>query len=518
MNVHLAKFMTYYEIHRLSRSGQSISKISLYLGLNRRTVTKYLSMSEQEYEAFLTQQSNRQKILLDYEGFVKERLEKYRDTSAAQMHDWLKEHHPELPKVSQKTVFNFVSWVREKHQLPIIKTERQYQQVEETAYGKQAQVDFGEYNMRTAAGTRVKVFFFTFLLSRSRYKFVWFTDRYFTTELAIQAHEKAFMYRGGVTDEIVYDQDKVFIVSENGGDIILTDAFRAYTRAQSFSLHFCRKADPESKGKVENLVKYVKRNFLYNRTFHNIETLNDEVLAWLGRTANALPHAATQKIPYNEWAIEVDFLAPYHPSQLPAPSLLAYTVRKNNTISYKGNFYSLPLGTYQGKGTIVAMKVEEPFLVLLTAKGEQEICRHRIPAGKGNKVMNTDHKRDKSTAIGEMIDQVSSLFADAQEAREWLTMIRTDKPRYIRDQLLIIKEAIIHCEPDQLNQTLEYCLQNNICSASDFKSLLFLDKDNPSKQAKVVRLNPLKGQLPEGACIEPQKSSITDYQNILTKS
>lgn len=111
----------------------------------------------------------------------------------------------------------------------------------------------------------------------------------------------------GIPDEIVYDQDKVFITRENGGDIILTDAFKAYTRGQSFTLHFCRKADPESKGKVENVVKYVKQNFLYNRTYYNIETLNDEVLGWMGRTANLLPHAFTQKVPHAEWIIEQGF-------------------------------------------------------------------------------------------------------------------------------------------------------------------------------------------------------------------
>lgn len=141
----------------------------------------------------------------------------------------------------------------------------------------------------------MKVFFFTLVLSRSRFKYVWFTDHYFTSELAIQAHEQAFAYIKGIPDEIVYDraanrQDKVFIVSENKGDIILTDAFRTYMREQIFTLHraagrFCRKADPQSKGKVENVVKYVKQNFLYNRTYHNIETLNDEAMGWLGRTA-----------------------------------------------------------------------------------------------------------------------------------------------------------------------------------------------------------------------------------------
>lgn len=276
MNVHYAKFMIYFEIHRLDREGQSIRQIADFIVMDRRTVKKYLSMSEAEYEAFVSRQSERKKLLEPYEDFVRERLEQFRDTSAAQMHDWLKEHFTDFPKVSPKTVFNFVCWVRDKHRLPFIVSQRDYQIVEELPYGKQAQVDFGEYNMRTSLGGRVKVFFFTMVLSRSRYKYVWFADRYFTTELAIFAHQKAFEFIGGVPDEIVYDQDKLFIVNENGGDIILTSAFRAYTRQQSFSLHFCRKSDPESKGKIESVVKYIKRNFLYNRTYYNIETLNDE--------------------------------------------------------------------------------------------------------------------------------------------------------------------------------------------------------------------------------------------------
>jgi transposase len=210
MNVYLAKFIMYFEIHRMHREGHSISQISEHLVINRRTVSKYLSMSEKEYEGFLIKQSDRKKLLLPYEGFVQARLEAFQDTSAAQMHDWLKEHHVGFPEVSQKTVFNFVCWIREKYNLPRIQPERQHQLVEEPPYGKQAQVDFGEYNLRTSSGKRAKVFFFTLVLSRSRFKYVWFTDRYFTSDLAIQGHEQAFDYLKGVPDEIVYDQDKVF--------------------------------------------------------------------------------------------------------------------------------------------------------------------------------------------------------------------------------------------------------------------------------------------------------------------
>lgn len=513
MNVYLAKFMMYYEIHRMCREGHSISQISELLVLNRRTVSKYLSMNEQDYEQFLIQQSNRKKVLFAYEDFVRERLEQFRDTSAAQMHDWLKERYADLPTVSPKTVFNFVAWVREKYRLPVVIAERQFQMVEELPYGQQAQVDFGQYNMRTTQGNRVKVFFFTLVLSRSRYKYVWFTDQHFTSQSAILAHQEAFEYIGGFPDEVVYDQDKVFIVSENSGDIILTDGFRAYTKSQSFALHFCRKADPQSKGKIENVVKYVKQNFLYNRTFHNVETLNDEAMGWLGRTANALPHATTGKVPYDELTAERPFLKPYQVYTAKVVSIATYAVRKDNSISYKGNFYSLPLGTYQGKGTLVALRIEQGYLIISDQHGQQEICRHKLAMGKGAKVTNTDHKRDKTAAIDEMILQVGALFTDALKGKEWLDMIRRDKPRYIRDQLIMIREALISADSEVADKTLQYCLSNKIFSAADFKSIL--SSQEPGKtETKIIRLNPLSGSIPEGANLQPDTSSIKDYESL----
>src|SRR5690606_11344350 len=106
-----------------------------------------------------------------------------------------------------------------------------------------------------------------------------------------------------------------------------------YVRSKGFKLHFCRKSDPESKGKVENVIKYVKQNFLYNRTFHNEETLNDEAVAWLGRTANAMPHSFTKRVPLEEWLIEKVKLKTYTPEKIVMPTI-SYNVRKDNTISW----------------------------------------------------------------------------------------------------------------------------------------------------------------------------------------
>lgn len=75
----------YYEVHRMYREGHLISQISNYLVLNWRTVSKYLAMSEQEYEDFLSRQENRKRVLDPYGKFIKARLEQYPETSAAQM-------------------------------------------------------------------------------------------------------------------------------------------------------------------------------------------------------------------------------------------------------------------------------------------------------------------------------------------------------------------------------------------------------------------------------------------------
>jgi transposase len=515
MNVYLNKFMVYFEIHRLYRDGFSIRQISKKLAVNRRTVDKYLSMSEQGFEQMMGDQSDRNKVLAPYEVFVKSRLEIFRDTPSAQMHDWLKEKFPDLPKVSPKTVFNFVSWVRNRHNLPFIKVPRQYEMTEELPFGKQGQVDFGEYNMRNTLGKRTKVFFLTLVLSRSRFKYVWFTDRYFNTNLAILAHENAFGYIGGIPAELVYDLDKVFVVSENAGDIILTDAFRAYTREQSFSLHFCRKADPESKGKVENVVKYVKQNFLYNRTFHNIETLNDEVAGWLERTANYLPHGVTQKSPSSELTLERPFLTPYLPHVAQSVSLSTYAVRKDNTVSFKGNFFSLPLGTYKGKETLVALRILGGELVISSPSDTSEICRHALPAGRGVKVVNTDHKRDKTAALKEVVSKTAELFEHSEKAVLWLEKIWEDKPRYTRDQLAVIREAVGKSDGQTVSLALDYCLEKGIYSASDFRSILELQQPEAKAEPKTARLNPLGGKVPDSANIRPESSSMDTYSDIL---
>lgn len=513
MNNFYNKLIMYHQIQQMKRDGWSITKIASHLVVSRRTVKKYLLMSEEEFIDFQNSLRNRRKELQPYEPFIRYKLSLHPETSAAQMHDWLKEHYDDFPEVSTRTVYNFVQWIRQEHNIPKVKRQRDYFIVEELPFGKQAQVDFGEYNMRDGRGNRVKVYFFTMVLARSRYKYLYFSLSPFTTSLAIMAHQNAFEYIGGIPEEVVYDQDSVFMHDENKGDYILTEKFREYCRTMPFELHFCRKADPESKGKVENVVKYVKQNFLYNRVFCDIETLNKEAMRWLARTGNGMPHNFTKQKPCDMWIEEKSYLKPFVPYTIEAEKY-TYTVRQDNSILYKGNYYSVPQGTYKGKGSTVLVMVQDD-QVIIKDQENNPVCFHKLCLDKGKKITNTDHKRDKTKSIENLLLETAMRFPDYDLAKKYLNGIRTRKNRYARDQLNAIKQAILPMAPETVLITLKYCMDNAIYNATDFISVL-KSKTVTREDKDLKRPEKIKSALSKNiAEINPNTSNIIDYEQIM---
>jgi len=340
--------------------------------------------------------------------------------------------------------------------------------------------------------------------------------KYPTTEIAIKAHEEAFEFYGGIPEEIVYDQDRLFIVDENKGDFILADAFKSYVRERSFSLYFCRKADPESKGKIENVVKYVKQNFLYNRSFYDVDTLNADAIGWLNRTANFLPHGRTKLPPFEQWHIERKHLKPFFPMNTQIPSNKLYKVHPDNVVSYKSCLYTVPQGTYKRPKVEVTITEENGMLIIKNQDG-QEICRHKKSAEKGKTIRNTDHKRDKTLKITALLKQESEYFSDPVKALNFFEELRNRKRRHIRDQAHIIRQLHQQYETFILDKTLDYCLKNGVYSAVDFMSVaekLYQENGKPEKsdqqvpEIKTLQKNDLK-------YLQPKTSQIIDYESLM---
>jgi transposase len=510
------KWIMYHEIHSRKREGFKLAQISRDLGLDRRTVKKYLAMSEEEYLDFIEHPSCRDRVLSPYEDFVKTRLEECEDASAAQVHDWLKEHFEDFIDVNAKTVFNFVLFVRTKYGIPKSFNHRDFCKVQELPSGKQAQVDFGEYNMTTDEGDRKKIYFFSTVLSRSRYKYFYYQDHPFTTIETIFAHELAFAFFEGIPEMIVYDQDTLLLISENKGDLILTEAFRKYAEYRGFKLHFCRKSDPQSKGKVENIIRYAKYNFLRGRRYINIGLLNGQNIEWLDRTANAKEHSTTKRIPYEEWLIEKMFLSPIFDSYKPESALDERNVIKDNTITYKGNFYRVPVGTYKPPKTIVRTEVTDDKRLIIYDADNNKIASHKIYPGKGKTIGGNNYLRDFSSGIDELMNELSSQFTNPDQVMEYFLQIRKDKPRYIRDQLQQIKKLTGNYNMEAMNQAMDFCIENKIYRAADLGNVVKRILAERSQETTISQPIEIKTINQTAHKIIPNTRDISDYQSLIS--
>lgn len=174
---------------------------------------------------------------------------------------------------------------------------------------------------------------------------------------------KAFEYFVGRPREIVYNQDKILAVSENNGDIIYTTGFQNYLNEIKFSVYLCRGADPESKGPVENVVRFAKHGFAEHRTLIDIDSFNEDCIAWLRRTANHDKHGTTHKRPDEVFALEREYLisVPAYSFASANNDSISYPVRKDNIVLYKGNRYRVPIGTYHQGLRVYIVSVKEDF-------------------------------------------------------------------------------------------------------------------------------------------------------------
>ena len=458
------------------------------------------------------------KKLSAYYQYVKRLLESTPYLSSAQVEDRLKEVFKDLPCVDSKTVYNFVQSIRKLHDIPKYneKTNRQYQKLPEPDFGSEAQVDFGEYKMQTSGGNRVKVYFFAMVLSRSRYKYVYCQCMPFTTQTANYAHQLAFAYFKGIPRKIIYDQDRVFMHDENLGDILLTDEFNSFCKQYPFETIFCRKADPESKGKIENVVKYVKYNFLKGRLFLDPETLQRDCLAWLERTGNVKLHNTTRKVPKQQWEIEQGYLLPYSDTpEKPFLQLPGYKVRKDNTIAYRGNFYSVPVGTYNGADSQILLEDTGDHLVLYS-KQKELVATHKIPSEKGVYVRNTDHARLKSKRLQQTHELLLNVLGNTLKAKEYLTRLEKDKPRYYHDNIAVMMKSVQKASDEIINKTLSFCIENNVLNGYQFSEILhhYEKEEDIKTNSNKVKISQVK-IIRESESIQAFTSNIDFYESII---
>ena len=264
---------------------------------------------------------------------------------------------------------------------------------------------------------------------------------------------------------------------------------------------------------MENVVKFVKNNFLYGRLFYDVQTLQSQVMGWLQRTGNGMAHTTIRKIPLEQWAIEKQHLSQWVTVKI-LPAYIMRFVRLDNTIAYAGNFYSVPQGTFK-KDAMVMLWLKNNELHIHDDQ-QKFLCKHPLATGKGSKLINTDHKRDKSKRLKVLVAEIAALFTNAELANQYFELIRQVKGRYLRDQIQSIRETIKGRDSNLVNRVLEKCVAEGYLSAVTFSELIIsMNEQNDlpveAPMGKIILLDPNNSRKAE---TKPDKRNLSDYEEI----
>lgn len=522
------KWKLYNEIFQLKELGFSKSKIAKKLGIARGTVNDYLKRDPDEMALWLASTKRRTRKLDKYKSEILDWLKEHPDLSSAQIADWLDERYPDF-KVGESTVRRYVGELRKEYKIPKVTNKRDYEAVPELPMGFQAQVDFGQTWQKDEQGHSVKLYVVAFVLSRSRQKYKEWLDHPFTTRDLIVAHKNAFQAFGGKPVEMVYDQDNIIVVSENHGDIIYTKEFEAYRREEGFRVYACRGSDPESKGKIENVIGFIKKSFAKHRVYTTLDEWNEQGKLWLERRGNGKIHNTTKKKPVDVFQEEKQYLRPVKQlTTVPANGKqtissdisISRVVRKDNTILYKANRYSVPLGTYDGFSKEVHVMIQNDHtLTIIDPETDKIIGNHEISNEKGILVQDRTHIRDRSQGIEAYKQSIAAKFEDHSLALKYLDEINRKYPRYTRDQLQLINKIWDEFPSEMINKSLVKCIEQKLYSATEFKDMInYLISQRsitPINKVNVKDIQPLHDESSYIFEIKPPIRDISPYVSIM---
>lgn len=465
----------YSKIQQFKEDGLNKSQVAKKLKIDYKTVRKYWDMTTEEFANYELKTKRRRRKLDQYKDDILALLYKHNDYKVSQIEDRLKEKYPdEKDEIKYSTLRKYLKDLRKEYQIPKKSNIRQYQAVADPPLGYQSQLDLGVKKLKTRKDEVVKLYVIAMVLSNSRYKYVKWYDHPPNTRDLIKFHESAFQYFQGMPTEIVYDQDRLIIVDENYGDIIYTAEFETYRQQRKFNTYICRSRDPETKGRIERVVKYVKNNFAQYRTFTTIEEFNKLCWDWLERTGNTKVHGTTKKIPVEVFKREREYLKPVTKKSINFNSTensITRNVKKDNTILFSANRYTVPIGTYKPGKEVYLVPIEDKVLKIIDKDTGEVIAEHEIKQGSGKLIKNNNHLRDYSQKIEKLYEKTLLEIGDNPTHKQFLDRIKQDKPRYLRDQYSLLIEVSKDLSQSEISTILDYCVENDFFSATDFKSI-----------------------------------------------
>lgn len=344
----------YLEIQQLVRKGLSKAEVARRLGLDRKTVRKYLkAMSGPPVGQ---NRRIRRRLLEQFGDYVGMRVAQGCTNGKV----LLREIQEKGYQGSYCTLKHFLKPLREQ--------ERWRAEIRwEAPPGLYAQVDWGDFTAELPDHSLIRLHAFVLTLVYSRAMYVEWTTRMDMATLE-RCHEHAFAYLGGVPKYIVYDRLKTVVLGEDKqGQPRFHPAFLDFAQYYGFTPKATPPNWPRGKGKVESGVKFVRRNFWQGLvSIAGVDDLNHRCREWLDQIANPRVHGTTGRVPF-EMLKEEGLLSVAGRPAYPAHPAVLKPVSRDCLVSYGGCRYSLPA---EWAAKMVWVRPVGGDRIVVTAKGQ----------------------------------------------------------------------------------------------------------------------------------------------------
>jgi transposase len=301
------------EVLRLWRAGVPKKRIAARLGLDPKTVRRYVTVAEgtglRVGDDVVSEMQLRDVFLALHPGGGRPRGDGWDQCRAQQeaIRRWLKDglrltkirkllvrQGVELP---YPTLYRFavleLGFGRTTPTIPVADGEP----------GEELQLDTGWVGWLTPIGhkRRFRAWIFTAVRSRHRFAYPTFEE---TTARAIDACEAAWAFFGGIFKVLIPDNTAAIVTQADPLAPRITLAFLEYAQARGFHIDPARVRHPRDKGRVERAVQTVRDDCFAGEILTTLEDARTHARHWCREDYGLRRHSRTQRAPREHFETE----------------------------------------------------------------------------------------------------------------------------------------------------------------------------------------------------------------------
>ena len=447
-----------HEIEILLKAGHGKAEVARLSGASLRSVKRIAQESPvvdvDDARERAQRQIGRPSVVASFRKLVSEILEQAPELASLEI---LRRAREAGYRGGKTSLYALVASLRRKPARPLVRFEG--------LPGEFSQHDFGQVEVEFVDGSSRRIHFFASRLKYSRFVSVSLVQDE-TVESLVRTLAEHLSGWGGIPLQCVFDRPKTIALKwrQNGEVTEWNPVFAYATLEMGIGVELCWPYRAQQKGRVENLVGFVKSSFFKVRRFLDEEDLRQQLREWHAEVNEQRPCRATGVIPALRMMEERSRFRPLKVQPEDLALRIPVYVGPTGTVQHDGHAYSMPpeaismpatLYLYADRVRIVAGRHEAEHPRKFIAHEGSSLAEHRaaLVAAVSGKRGRRYLKRQQLLELGD-------------PAIRYLTEIVHRRPRQWFDDVDRLHVLLQDHGPEALRQAMETGLQEQVFGAS----------------------------------------------------